>query len=592
MNLLRRKRLMLILAGLIVATLVLVSAGSRWATSLAQREADQIATQEAEAHRSLLVSELQKFRLLPLVLAEFPDVATVLGSRNAATERRLNEQLELLAHRTDAAAIYLLDTNGVTRVASNWRLPTSFIGQNYGFRPYFKNAMRTGESELFALGTVSGRPGLYLARRVNRGAQALGTIIVKVEFDKVEADWARNDGISFVTDPRGVILITSVPAWRFTATAPMETAALADARRTLQFGPNSLRNAPVNLDGKTAAIKVGRLTRRYRVATFPAPLKGGRLYHLFPLEEPLAAARREALLWALGALMVVGGSGAMAMRQRDKQRFLRDSREALQHEVARQTAELRNANERLTQESHEREEATANLLAARDDLARANRLGTLGQITAGVAHEINQPVAAIRTFAENCSTLIERNRVPAALENLNRIVSLTERIGFITAELRSFARRKTPIPVQAKLGSILDGSMLLLGADARGKVTIRASAAQRRRVLLGDRIRLEQVMINLIRNALDAVVGTLNPRVSVSVLDHDGDLHIRVSDNGPGVDPAIWETLFAPFESAKLGGLGLGLAIARDIAREFDGDLILESGITPGATFLLTLRIA
>jgi len=583
---------MLILVGLAVATLVFILVGSRWATSLAQEEADQITAQEAETHRGLLVSELQKFRLLPLVLAEFPDVATVLGSRNAAAERRLNEQLELLADRTDAAAIYLLDNSGVTRVASNWRLPTSFVGQNYGFRPYFKNAMRTGESELFALGTVSGRPGLYLARRVNRGSQALGTIIVKVEFDKVEADWARNDGISFVTDLRGVILITSVPAWRFTATAPMEAAALADLRRTLQFGPNSLRNAPVNLDGKAATIKVGRLTRHYRVATFSAPLKGGRLYHLFPLEEPLAAARREALLWALGALMLIGGSGAMAMRQRDKQRFLRESREALQLEVARQTTELRNANERLTQESYEREEATAKFLAARDDLARASRLGTLGQITAGVAHEINQPIAAIRTFAENCSALIKRNRMPAALENLGRIVSLTERIGFITAELRSFTRRKTPTPVQAELGSILDGSMLLLGADARGKVTIRASAAQRRRVLFGDRIRLEQVLINLIRNALDAVVGTPDPRVNVSVLDHEGDLRIQVSDNGPGVDPAIRETLFAPFESAKPGGLGLGLAIARDIAREFDGDLTLESGMTPGATFHLTLRIA
>jgi two-component system C4-dicarboxylate transport sensor histidine kinase DctB len=182
--------------------------------------------------------------------------------------------------------------------------------------------------------------------------------------------------------------------------------------------------------------------------------------------------------------------------------------------------------------------------------------------------------------------------MPAALENLGRIVSLTERIGFITAELRSFTRRKTPSPVQAELGSILDGSLLLLGADARGKVTVRATAAQRRRVLIGDRIRLEQVLINLIRNALDAVAGMPNPRVRLKVSDHESDLQVKVSDNGPGVDPAIRETLFAPFESAKPGGLGLGLAIARDIAREFDGDLTLESGVTPGATFLLTLKAA
>jgi two-component system C4-dicarboxylate transport sensor histidine kinase DctB len=592
MNRSRPRNLLVLGVALLLLVGGLAWGGARWASARAERSADLTAAQTARIHYGLLASELQKFRLLPLVLAEYPDAATVLESPDPPAARRLNEQLELLARRTDAAAIYLIDAQGITRVASNWRQPTSFVGQDYGFRPYFRDAMRNGASELFALGTVSGKPGLYLARRVDHGKRALGAIIVKVDFDKVEADWARGPGISFVTDPHGVVLVTSIPGWRFGATAPLDAATIADARRSLQFGIEPPHRLPVSLAPSAAVTSQNGEEQRYRVAAISAPLAGGRLYHLSPLDAPLAAARSEALLWAFGALLVIGAISVLYVREAEKQRLLRQSRAALEVEVARRTAELRDANARLIVESHEREEANARFHAAREELARANRLGTLGQITAGVAHEINQPVAAIRTFAENSTALIDRDRPGEARENLSRIVSLTERIGTITSELRSFTRRKTPTPVQAELGSILDGAMLLIGEAARGVLTVKASRALRDRVLVGDRVRLEQVLINLVRNALDAVEGIPDPAVTVSADKSGDEVRIVVSDNGPGVDPAIRGTLFDPFESAKPGGLGLGLAIARDIAREFGGDLMLDKPEGPGATFVLTLRVA
>jgi two-component system C4-dicarboxylate transport sensor histidine kinase DctB len=591
MNRYRRPLLVLIIT-LLIAASALAWAGARWATTRAEYAADMTAAQTARVHDGLLGSELQKFRLLPLVLAEYPDAATVLESTNPAAERRLDAQLELLAQRTDAAAIYLLDASGRTRVASNWRLPTSFVGQNYAFRPYFRDAMRSGTSELFALGTVSGRPGLYLARRIDRGSRALGAIIVKVDFDKVEANWARASGISFVTDAHGVVLVTSIPGWRFGATAPLDVRTLAAARRSLQFGNQPPRRLPVSLALPNAVTRMDGRSQRFRVATMPAPLAGGRLYHLSPLDPPLAAARSRALLWALAATLVIGAIGGLAVRSIEKRRLQRQAHEALEREVARRTAELRDANARLIIESRDLEEANARYHAAREELARANRLGTLGQITAGVAHEINQPVAAIRTFAENGTALLDRGQSGEVRDNLARIVSLTERIGAITAELRSFTRRKIPTPVQAELGSILDGAMLLIGEPARSKVRIEAQQKQRRRVLVGDRVRHEQVLINLLRNALDAVEGCPRPEVVVSAREADGVMHLTVSDNGTGVDPAVRETLFHPFETAKPGGLGLGLAIARDIAREYGGDLTLEAGKGPGATFRLKLRTA
>lgn len=576
------RRLLLLLALLALVGTALALVGSRWATARARAAADRSAAALAQSHVGLLASELQKFRLLPLVLAEYPDVADALrGGGDAGA--RLDRTLELLAERTDAAVLYAIDARGRTVAASNWRLPTSFVGQNYGFRPYFTDAMRRGASELFALGTVSGRPGLYLARRIDAGGRALGVVVVKVEFDAVEADWRRSAGISVVTDPHGVVLVTSVPAWRFTATDALDAATRAAARQTLQFGTAPLTRAPVRLDCPEAVIGGGLGPERYRVASVAAPLAGGRLLHLSPLGPPLAAARTQALLWALGTLLVIGAGSALLLRGAEKRRLETRARAALEAEVVRRTAELR-------AESAERLAADQRYRAAREELAQANRLGSLGQITAGVAHEINQPLAAIRTFAENAAEFLRRGAPGEVGANLSHIVALTDRVGAITGELRAFARRKAPASGRTPIGAAIDGLLLLLGERARGVLAIDVPDAVRGVEVAGDRIRLEQILVNLVQNALEAVTGQPDARATVTAEPADGLILVRVTDNGPGIAPALADTLFTPFATAKPGGLGLGLAIARDIARDLGGELVLEGGAP--TRFLLTLRRA
>jgi two-component system C4-dicarboxylate transport sensor histidine kinase DctB len=576
---------------LLAAMIALVWIGARWAELRARAAADVAARQIARNHLGLLTSELQKFRLLPLVLGQYPDVATALeGEAHAA--RRLDDTLAMLAARTDAAAIYVIDTVGHTVAASNAGLSASFVGQNYAFRPYFRDAMRAEVAELFALGTISGRPGLYLARRVDRAGQRLGVVVVKVEFDTVEAAWARSAGATIVTDRHGVVLVTSVPGWRFRATGKLDAATLADAQRTLQFGAAPPVRAPLLLRGAEATAMFADGAARYRAATEPAPLASARLIHLAPLDPPLAAARLEALLWGLGLLLVVGIAAASLFRGAERRRLQHEAREALEEEVTRRTVELRAANAKLIVESTERADADRRFRAAREELAQANRLGTLGQITAGVAHEINQPVAAIRTFAENGVTLLDRRAAAATRENLLQIVNLTDRIGTITRELRAFARRRTPSTGTTPLAAVIDGTLLLIGERARGIVRVEASDALRRTMLVGDRIRLEQILINIVQNALDAVADHPSPDIIIAAA-RDGEevVALRIADNGAGLAPAIADTLFTPFASAKAKGLGLGLAIARDIAREFGGDLIHRPAPV-GATFVATFRTA
>ncbi|MEZ0244703.1 MAG: sensor histidine kinase, partial [Sphingomonas sp.] len=302
--------------------------------------------------------------------------------------------------------------------------------------------------------------------------------------------------------------------------------------------------------------------------------------------------RTQALLFAAGLLLVAGIVLGFTLRSAERRRLQAEAHARLEAEVEARTVELREANALLIVESEERAEADRRFRAAREELAQASRLGTLGQITAGVAHEINQPVAAIRAFAENAATFLERATPDRARENLGQIVTLTDRIGTITAELRAFARRKTPARESVTLGSVLNGTLLLIGERARGVVVLEVKPEVRACVTAGDRIRLEQVLINLVQNALDAVEGVEKPRVRIRGEAVDDKLLLDVIDNGPGVDPEIADTLFTPFASAREGGLGLGLAIARDIAREFGGDIEHVRARKGTTLFRLTLRRA
>ncbi len=576
----------------IVLLLLFALASLRWAASHAASSTDVGAEQMARTQGGLLASELQKFRLLPIVLTEYPDVMAVLRGADAASVARLNGKLELLSERTDASVIYLIDRDGMTVAASNWRLPTSFVGQAYGFRPYFRGAMERGAAELFALGTVSGRPGLFIAQRVESDGEMLGVIVVKVEFDRLEANWAQQPGPTFVTDRHGVVIITSRPEWRFLRTGPLAPDAMAEIRRTLQFGDLPL--SPIGLTRDGAAVSEGGSgdAVRYRAADLPSGLDSGRLTHLQPLAPNEASAMATARAAILAAFVFIILGLIWLFRVGEKRVLQEEARRALENEVVARTAELRDANDRLTEESRERERADRGYRAAREELAQANRLGSIGQITAGVAHEINQPVAAIRAFADNAGNFLDQHKPGPARANLGLIVELTERIGKITAELRAFARRGTPAIDAVEIGPVLDGTLLLIGDRVRavGADIVREGEQPGIRVV-ADRVRLEQVMINLLQNALDALEGRPDPQIRL-IVRYGDEVTIEIADNGPGIPPDLADQLFTPFITGRPNGLGLGLGIARDIAREFGGDLDLLSAPGTGALFRIRLKRA
>jgi two-component system C4-dicarboxylate transport sensor histidine kinase DctB len=542
-------RLWLILSAAVGVALVAWVGSVAAARLETQRQTQQLLIDTA-LRRELLRSEIERHRLLPTTLARNPQLAAAVDPDIPAADRKdtinvLNEDFEQLARADGAATLYLVDARGITRVASNHRLPTTFVGQDYSFRAYFRDAMQRGTGELFAQGTISGVPGLYLAQRLRNGA---GVVVTKVEFTDLEKNWQIRNEQTLVVDRSGIVLLTSDPGSRFTA----------------------YKSEP-DIAGKWIS------------AQLPAPYQDWTLTLRRDIGAAVLTARLfgAALGGTLGLLLVAACYLTFVSRRRRE-----TQRVELERLVTSRTEELENSNRRLVQEIEEHSRSEATVQRLRDNLAQANRLAILGQISAGVAHEINQPTAAIRTYADNAQKMLERGQAAAALATLPLIASLTERIGLITEQLREFARRSPAKREVVSLADVIDGSQLLLEQSLRVRRIrlLRPHSPEQQRVF-ANRTRLEQVLVNLIQNAMDAVADMTDPQICIETGDDADAVWISVSDNGPGVPPERRDDLFAPFSSSKPLGLGLGLVISRDIVSDLGGSLDFAPGPTGGAVF-------
>ncbi|KAA2212485.1 sensor histidine kinase [Teichococcus oryzae] len=551
---------------------------------------------------AVLRAEVEKQRSLPVILAQDPDLQRALETLEDGRLRALDRKLERLATGTRTAVIYALDLSGMAVAASNWREPTSFVGIDYAFRPYFRDALAAGMAEHFALGTVSNRPGLYLSRRLDGPAGPVGVIVIKAEFAEVEEAWARLPEPVLTTDAQGIVTVTSVPDWHFRVTRPLPPESRRSIRESLQFGDTPL--AELSLE---QASSVGGRTVT-RIGGVPAALAGPFLavtekvpdmaWHLTllaplrPALEPVRITARLAVL-ALGAagiglLAWLRGRRRRARAERAREQALRLELEA---RVGARTAELRAANESLRAEAEERLRAEATVHRMRDELGQANRLAVLGQITASVAHEINQPLAAIRTFADNAAVLAGRGDVAAARKGLETIAALTERIGAITGELRGFARKASAGEGPVGLRTAIDGALLLLGHRLRQQGIAVEVLVAGDPLVRAERVRLEQVLVNLLGNAIEALQDRPDGRIRLEAGASGNRLRLAVADNGPGLAETVRAALFMPFTTTKSAGLGLGLVISREILAGFGGTLEAPP-CESGACFVLELEKA
>ncbi|HEF4838672.1 ATP-binding protein [Burkholderia vietnamiensis] len=576
---------------------------------------------------SALKSTLDRYESLPYLLGSHPYVQDLLAEpQRADLTARANRYLEDLNEHAHATVTYVVGADGLCVAASNWRAPDSFVGIEYRFRPYFIDAMNGRVGRFFGIGTISRDPGYYISQPVWRDGRIAGVVVVKLNLEWFQGADASEPLV--VADDHGVVFLSSVPAWKYHTLHPLTEPVAASIYETRQYAQQPVTPLPLRVeqvlgaDAEIVRVGAGRRAPRFLASKRRIGEPDWLLVTLAPLAPVDADARNATIVTGFGFVSIALLAFYWRMRRARVREMIRgrallqQAYAELNRRVEERTADLSQANAQLQKEVGDRIRAEQELRAAHDELIQASKLAALGQMAAGITHELNQPLAALRSFSDNTRVLLDRGEQGAARENLEAIAALTERMGKITNQLKLFVGRAKPRNERALVVRALRSVLALLGERMRGvalTLTLRdATVAPAQDAPLDlardypelvarcEDLRLEQVLINLLGNALDAVGGAAAaavvaaPAIDVTIVVSAATLSIEVRDNGPGIAPDLLPRLFEPFFTTKeMGrGLGLGLAISSSIASDAGGALTARNAPDGGALFVLTLRRA
>ncbi|MCI0996457.1 sensor histidine kinase [Pseudomonas corrugata] len=567
--------------------IVLILAGAVGAAALAIRHAERQALEEdaSRANQQLalyansLHTLIDRYRALPAVLALDPELRSALmGPVSAAQQDALSRKLEKINNTAQSSTLELLDRTGLPVAASNWRLPSSYVGHNYGFRPYFLQTRTQGTGRFYAVGVTSGIPGYFLSSAVTGdNGEFLGAMVVKLEFPELEREWRQGSDTLLVSDARGIVFIANRPGWRYRHLQPLTDSDRAELKATRQYDKQPLQ--PLNYEGLRRFDDNSRLTRvdapdgtaDYLWESLPLTAEGWTL-HLLRRPQIAFEDRRNAGLAAAGSWLALVFL-LLFLNQRWRLAKLRQ----------RSRAEL----ERLV------EERTQELRTAQEGLVQSAKLAALGQMSAALAHEINQPLTAQRMQLATLRLLLDHGRVDDAYKALKPVDDMLTRMAALTGHLKTFAR-KSPSGLRERLdlAAVVDQALQLLDTRLRDEQVSTVLHLTRPAWVRGDAIRLEQVLINLLRNALDAMADQPLKRLEVRLEADEQLWRLTVSDSGTGIAEEHLGQVFDPFFTTKAvgDGLGLGLAVSFAIIHESGGRLTADNH-EGGAVFCVTLPI-
>jgi two-component system, NtrC family, C4-dicarboxylate transport sensor histidine kinase DctB len=513
-----------------------------------------------------LMSELQRTSVVPLLLSRDPELVQALRDSNFSAT---SAKLIALQAQIGVASIRLLDNNGRVVGATN----RNILGTNNRAEPYFVEAQRTKETIFSAVQRESGGFDFVYSRGVIDEGKVVGVIVVSVDLMKYERAWAGLQDAVLVVDSEGTVILATEALWRGQPVG--EALALRDPpsaiARALQVTADWAQNPPdAYVRGEAVMKTAARVPfRGWQIQTFTA-----------------YASVRDRVNGIL-ALQIMGFAILMAFT------FYILSRRAWSRSLSfqRESAELRALNVRLQRAIAEREKVQKDLEVAELTLAQSSKLAALGEMSAAVSHELNQPLAAMKTYLAGARLLLQRRRPEEALSSFQRIDDLIERMGAITRQLKSYARKGGEAFEEVDLRACVSSALAMMEPQLKARVVKISRGLPRQPVMvMADRIRLEQVIINLLRNALDATKDTKDPQIDI-LLSAGETATLTVRDNGHGITDL--ENLFEPFYTTKKPGegVGLGLAISSGIVTDLGGRLTARNGDSGGAVFEMQLPI-
>ena len=513
-----------------------------------------------------LVSRLERQSLVPLLLARDSVLISALQSNDYT---RTSQRLIELSGEIRAASIDLLDIDGTVVAASERRA----LGSNLSTETYFISALRDTGTVFTTTGLEDSeaRPRFQYARKVTFDGQTIGIVVVHVDLLPLEESWRRRQDKIAVTNSEDIVVLATNPFWRQKTLTSLIGAGGADT--TLPAGPQAERSTPE--DQPDVILDRERHFRSEAKTGF----RGWRLTYLSNSDD----VRSRVYGYIALEIMILALLLAAALYYLNK-RLQRQSQM-----IAKESDQLRQLNTRLSQEIEERRRIQQDLNVAEQSLEQASKLAALGQMSAAISHELNQPLAAMRTYLAGARLLLKRNRSDEALSSFHRIDDLIERMGSITRQLKSFARKGTDNPIPVDMRDAVDGSLAMMSPQLRDShIEVRKILPPNPVMVSADPVRLDQIIVNLLRNALDAVEDEPEPMLEILVTE-GSRVSLTVRDNGTGIESP--ESLFEPFYTTKQPGegVGLGLAISAGIAGELGGHLSARNATPNGAIFELQL---
>ncbi len=597
------------LALFLLFSLVILALASTY--FLVKENAKDKLQQNVSVQLQQLVNELEimleRHAYLPALIADDQAIIEFMSSQeapvnteddesNEAQLSRINAYLELASNTSGASSIFLMLLDGTTVASSNWFSPNSFIGKNFAFRPYFQQAKQNVLGRYYGIGTVSGERGYFFARAIHRHEKMIGVVVVKIAMDDVEFTWGVGSMEFMVTDRKGVIFLSSQDRWKLHSLLPLsneEKKHILASRRYSQKNIKSLKKTILKLEQQDfQSVRIENqnyemLTKNMILADWDVRV----LANHSNMKQLISTAM---LVGSLLILLLTALAAVLWRAQQQRKKYQLQITEQLEEKVVKRTKALKQSQE---------------------DLIQAAKMAALGQLSAGITHEINNPLTAIRAYADNAQQFLQKDKLDMVKSNLSEITTLTESMAAITKQLKSFSRKSKGHFAPVLLGQVINNALAivhpkLLSSSVTCHWDERDHGANKS--VLADEIWLGQILVNLLTNAISATQTNAakdrerevwisikldeNLSLSEGYLSADcPQICIQVKDNGIGIEDSTLPRIFEPFFTTKPSskGLGLGLSISFNLAKDMNGSLVAQNNNTnnneAGTSFMLCL---
>ena len=557
------------------------------------KHVEQIDAQTYDIQRELFFW-FQHYQSFPSILAGYQSIKDTMASPTELSVDSTNLYLIELTDSLGVDIIYLMNTKGIVVASSNYYEEASFVGQDFSFRPYSRESLAGNTSVYFALGTRTGKRGFYFASPILNGETIIGSVAIKINVDFLDTLHIEENTDFFLLDNLDIVFFSSSDSYLYQSLGKLSDSDKSTLEANHRYDNKKIEPL-TNLEkvdfGLHKQLKFGK--ERINSLFFKVPIP--------PLEASVASTihyreiRRDTATYLITYTLFYWLFSITLLFFKSRQKYLENIKhlnETLEDRVTHLTKDLTESNHDLSLSLEHYKTAQNELESTQKELIQAAKLAVMGEMSAGLNHELNQPLQALISYAQNSERFLQKENYQQVSDNLKEIQMIAETMGKTVGKFKIFARKVDPEPRFSDIREIVDNAISIVTPKSQQlDCAIDLSFQDGLSPVWCEPVMAVQVLVNLLSNALQAMENdTQSPKIVLRVSQNIDWTEILVTDNGPGISDELLRKIFDPFFTTKEKGLGLGLALSRRIVTAQDGELIANQGEHGGMEFTLKLK--